>query len=187
MCKDGKSYLISVDPGIRGSGIAIFNFNSKKLFSAAYVKNTVLKGHNAEACRAMAQALRAWCYDLGFTRDDFVIKLAVEWPLMLPAGQQKGDQNDLPPLAAVSACFAMSFPSVPCTTYLPREWKHTVEPDVMTRRIHKRLSEDELGHVQWMSKSRDPSCGMMHNAFDAVGIGLKVLGRLEPRKTYAGV
>ena len=180
-------YLITEDPGIRGAGIAVFHQADKKLIAASYAKSLLKSGHMAEECRAVAMTMIAWLNSLGIRSEKMVSQLGVEWPLLLPAGQQKGDQNDLPPLAGVSAAFAIMFPTTPCRSFIPREWKGTVEPDVMTRRIHARLTPEELGVVTWTGKEHDPLVGLNHNTFDAIGIGLHMLGRLQRQRVYAGV
>jgi hypothetical protein len=56
----------------------------------------------------------------------------------------------------------------------PRDWKGTVDPDVMIERIKNRLAPDEginLQNVQLKSSLR-------HNVIDAIGLGLWRLNRL---------
>lgn len=187
--------LLTEDPGIRLMGVACFDLDTKELLVATHIRNPFKEGNKATECRALGLAVQKWfCYgDIESLRYiDNISRLArleqlgVEWPKMLPPGQQKGDQNDLPHLAAVSTAFAMAFPAVPVKSFIPREWKGTIDPDVMTDRIHKRLTPTELTRVEWVSKSRDPLKGdIMHNVFDAIGIGLHMLGRLDRQRVYA--
>lgn len=176
-------YLLTEDPGIRGAGVALFDMSDKTLCRAAYVRSPCRTGNMATECRAVALAIKHWV-GRGFEESDFAL-LGAEWPRMLPPGKQKGDQNDLPGLSGVSSAFAAMYPNTPVRSYYPRDWKGTVEPDVMIRRVHGRLTETELLSVEWEGKSRDPTGGMMHNVFDGIGIGLHILGRLERVRSYS--
>lgn len=175
--------LLTIDPGIRGAGAAIYRLDSGELVSAAYCKSPLKTGNQAAECRAVAMAVCQWVDEAGYS-DEHITQIAVEWPRMLPPGQQRGDQNDLPALAAVSTAVTIAFPAVEVKSLYPRDWKGTVAPDVMTMRISNRLSEHEATRVQWHGKARDPRCGVMHNVFDAIGIGLWVLGRLDRARAY---
>ena len=182
------TYLLAEDPGIRGTGVALFE--GIELLRAAYVPNPCTKGNKALECQTMASAVKGWVelYVLASS----VYDIGAEWPLIVHDSHQKGskrriDKNDLLALAGVSAAFAMAFPHATCRSFIPRDWKGTVDPDVMTRRIAARLSPKELDHVEWRSRLKDPCAGSMHNVFDAIGIGLFMLGRLKSRKRYAGI
>jgi hypothetical protein len=185
-----RRLLLTEDPGIRQMGVACFDLDAAELLVATHIKNPCKKGNKAAECRALGAAARYWYFQdvepkLYERQAVKLVQLGVEWPQMLAPGQQKGDQNDLPALAAVSTAFAAAFPEVPVESVLPREWKGTIDPDAMTMRIHGRLSEVELSRIEWVSSSRDPLKGnIMHNVFDAIGIGLHMLGRLDRRRVY---
>jgi len=190
--------LISLDPGIRGCGIAVF-FN-KQLFEACYVPNPAKTGGDIEAVSLMAAELVDHvAYKWGNSPGP--IRLVVERPQVYQGGKQKGDPNDLLPLYAIGAALASALeqrgPIEDLREYLPREWKGTINPDEMTRRIRERLSKGEFEKVSLPNNTcdkcrlhlTDDDCGkttcLAHNIFDAVGIGLKYLGRLEPVKVIA--
>lgn len=156
-------YLVSVDPGVHAVGIAFFI--DRRLCSAAYVGGE-WRGHRLPqvAFDAVAGALpRA-----------YEITLVVEVPQVYGhGGAGKGeDPNDLIDLALVVGAFVGYLRPVALTIYRPREWKGQVPKDVMTRRIKEKLAPEEVAKV------RLPARGKQHNVWDAVGIGLKKLGRL---------
>jgi hypothetical protein len=69
----------------------------------------------------------------------------------------------------------------PVTQFFPRDWKGTVDPDaVCIPRIKERLSATEHQKVQ-LPGAED----LAHNVWDGVGVGLKCLGRFEPRRVFA--
>lgn len=57
----------------------------------------------------------------------------------------------------------------------PVEWKGSVDADVMTARILKRLTLEELKLVPVRPRAADYE----HNAVDAIGLGLWKLGRMH--------
>lgn len=174
------SILLAVDPGIRGCGAALFS--DKLLLKAAYVKNPVKKGTGPFAAREMATAVILWTKTWATLPDEYVC----EWPQIYRAEHQKGDQNDLLGLAAVDTALAALLGHLPESkvTHFPvRTWKHQ-----QTKQITKlwlfgnefteaRLSKEE------QSKIADNGA-MVHNTYDAIGIGLYHLGRYEPKRVF---
>lgn len=158
--------LLAIDPGIRGCGVAYFL--GQDLIEASYVKNPILKGDDPEAIRKMAYRINT----------HLVSHLALEIPRVYQGSKQKGDPNDLLPLAAICCSVAALCPNASVKGYYPRDWKGTVDPDVMIQRIQGRLSGREATNVISVGKTKD------HNIWDAIGIGLHHLGRLAPRKVY---
>lgn len=166
--------LLAVDPGVRGCGAAIFW--DGVLERATYVANPFLKGNGAAQAALLAAGVLNWA--------GVVNELVVEVPRIYPAARQKGDQNDL--IAVAGVAFAVAGRCEPyvtakmMTTYYPRDWKGTVDADeVMIPRIKGRLSPAEIHRILPVKSS------LMHNVYDAIGIGLKKLGRLEPRRIIA--
>lgn len=189
-----RPLLIGVDPGIRGLGLSVFDDDAGELQFARYVKSPCSSGNRAHEAVQVARAALAALTVRGILPSQ-VRRVAVEWPQSYVAGSQKGDQNDLIPLSAVSACMAISFPDAAVTTYLPREWKDTVKDFVCCSRVIARLTSteaprfedlDELRRVIALCRSqgvdlKSKSC-KAHNTADATGIGLKLLGRFEPER-----
>ncbi len=169
---------IGLDPGARGCGLSYFG-DDKTLIAARYVRNPVSAGKGVASCVAMAIALHN---DALETEPAACIQVVVEWPQIYTAAHSKGNPNDLPHLAAIGAAFCALLEvdlDVQMTQYLPHEWKGSIDGDECTRRIQERLSPDELKRVELVGKTLD------HNIFDAVGIGLKHLGRFERHRVIA--
>lgn len=72
------------------------------------------------------------------------------------------------------ACGALYCPDhTEVVEYLPKEWKGQVSKEVMAPRIMGKLSEKEIKNIDFPGfKTMD------HDIVDAIGIGLKYLGRL---------
>jgi hypothetical protein len=104
--------------------------------------------------------------------------LAIETPVIYP-GKGKIDPNDivnLSLLAGVLAGAVYARFNCPVRFLKPREWKGTLNADIMTARIRDRLIPEELVNVQHKSKTLD------HNIYDAIGIGLFLAKRLVAKK-----
>lgn len=157
--------ILSVDPGIRGCGCAMFD-DDKKLFKAAYVKNLIVEGSGPRECTTMARAVHEWA-------GTGMFKLVVEWPQTYHGRSSRGDANDLFPLAGIGAALAMTRMPWELKHYRPQEWKGNVNADVMIRRIQSKLWPEEMKSVV-LPKAKS----LHHNVWDAVGIGLKYVGRL---------
>lgn len=170
--------LLALDPGSRGCGVALLDLSGRgTLHRAAYVPCPSKKGLDASNAYQMALAVSAWVHQrVGLHRS--VTDMAVEVPKVYQASQQKGDQNDLIPLGLVVGCVIGLIRPVKVTQYFPRDWKGTIDADSCTARIIKRLSREEL------LRCEECPASLAHNLFDAVGIGLKYVGRFEPNKVY---
>lgn len=122
--------------------------------------------------------MRAWQASLPA---GYCVSLVLEWPQVRTAGKGRGDPNDLLLLAGVDAAITtdlwdgMDF--VRCVA--PREWKGTIPADVLITRVQDRLSEKERSRVTLPAKS------LRHNVWDAVGIALWAVGRLDALRVIA--
>jgi hypothetical protein len=102
--------------------------------------------------------------------------LLVEWPQIYAASRSPGDPNDLLGLAAVCGAVAAVMNWSNLRAIAPREWKGTAPKDVANQRTLARLSDEEKLRLP-------PNAGAaLHNAIDAVGLGLWHLGRAERRR-----
>lgn len=157
--------MVSVDPGLRGCGVA--EWRDGKLNRAIYVRNTEKVARGPKAWNAMARAV--WFELRGAENapdpaDEIVIEVMKVYRF------QKGDPADLIELSGVGG--AIIAPSISAHGYLAREWKGQVPKDVMGSRIEAVLSETEKAAIEKCPKS------LRHNVLDGVGIGLHHLGRL---------
>ena len=169
--------VISIDPGIRGCGVALFNSGTKLLLRAAYVKNADPKGAGLEEQMEMARCVLFWAFQ-GEKTGGTVHTLVAEWMQIYP-GRGVDPNTSLLPLIGVVAHLSGAYPWRDRVSYQPKAWKGTVDGDVMTDRIQERLTPDELLNIEPCPAS------LQHNVFDGIGIGLKHLGRLERRRVYA--
>jgi hypothetical protein len=152
------THLVSLDPGLRGCGVAWWHANGS-LAHVAYLHNSVKKGDGPAAWMG---------YDwiTGFWYTTKVEHFISEVPQVYRAGASKGDPDDLIQLAGVVGVFSALFSATTYTGVKPREWKGQVPKDVHHARLVKTLTPEELAMVE---ASAPPS--LRHNVLDAVGIG----------------
>ncbi len=155
--------MVAIDPGMRGCGVALFR-------DGLLEQGTYVAGHDN------AQRSAAWLAMVGAVRDFIgarrVSHLVVELPQVYIQAKSKGDPNDLIQLAAIVGGLCVVFEGAPQKIYLPAEWKGQVPKEIVHARAMQRLSDDEQGRISCRKKA------LMHNAKDAVAIGLKFLGRM---------
>lgn len=151
--------IVAVDPGLRGCGVAIFE--RTELAAAAYVRNPV-EGSGPAAWLGVAVAVREWLSG----RTPLSAALVLEKPQVYRAGQSKGDPGDLIELAGVDGAIAGIRSWSSATAYLPRVWKGQVPKEIHHARINGLLVPDERARIEPCPKS------LMHNVFDAIGIGM---------------
>jgi hypothetical protein len=156
--------VLSVDPGIRGCGCAIFR--DGLLFKAEYVKNLEKKGAGPFECAEMGMRVVEWSI-----RAHTVV---LEWPTVYAGRASRGDARDLFPLAGIDTAIAVNYVGCEIVHYVPFEWKSNMNPDVLIRRIQGRLSSEETKRVKLPSAK-----SLAHNVWDGIGIGLHYLKRLN--------
>jgi Holliday junction resolvasome RuvABC endonuclease subunit len=165
--------VLCIDPGLHACGCALFDTRvSNNLVWAGLIKNRV-DAHPDNPTRlstlwnAMVDAVFTEMHVRGYSPD----QMAIELPQVYMRTRSKGDPNDLIHLAGLVGALTHWFRGT-TFTYLPHDWKGTVPKEIMEARILKRLSDDEKSKIQKAPK------GLMHNVYDAVGIGLVHLKRL---------
>ncbi len=162
--------LLSIDPGIRGCGAALFV--DSELAKAGYVKNSVLKGDDPAAILGMALELMTWATGSPFGG---VGELVIEWPQIYQSRRIGPNPNDLLPLAGIGCALAAYLELHGATTrYLPRTWRGNKPKEEVGEKILGRLSEDEKATVKNAGARH-------HNVIDAIGLGLYHIGRFSPR------
>lgn len=158
------SLVASIDPGKHSAGVAVFY--NEQLQLAKYVER---KGeHLAKHVRTAIGHGRAVA-----GKQFGPLELVIEIPQIYQRAYQKGDQNDLIWVAFEAGRMLQAIEPTRYVTVLPREWKGQTPKDVMCRRIESKLGPLELERVK-LPKAKS----LHHNVWDAVGIGLKYLGRL---------
>ncbi|WP_338865531.1 hypothetical protein [Myxococcus stipitatus] len=174
--------LVSIDPGLRHCGVAVFDVpvaEPASLLAAGLPKNPEPQGGELalSSWASMALAVHEWLHPrLG----DEPHHLIIEMPRVYAAAHQKGDQNDLVHLSGVVGTLGGYLPNVAMRrSVYPRDWKGTLDADAFIERIKQRLDAAEHLRVELPSAS-----ALHHNVWDAIGIGLHALGRLTPRKVF---
>ncbi len=175
-------YMLSVDPGIRGCGIACFA--DGVLYGAAYVESPLQRSDlDVAACVAMARAVVAYC---AWSTPGGFDEVVCEWPQIYTPGKMKGDPNDLPPLVGVDCAICASYPNAKHVSYRPAEWKGGLPKfgksgeNPMEQRVMLRLDEKERAAIWWPSAK-----SLAHNVTDSLGLGLFHLGRFERYRVIA--
>lgn len=163
-----QSGLMACDPGLRGSGIALFSEDGI-LRHAWYAKNPIRKGNGPESWFALANAVYTDVKQMAFRVDVFVLEVPQIYRV------SRGDPNDLIDLAGVGAAIGASLPIQQAVCYKPREWKGTAPKEIHQPRIVAKLSEAEKYFLAATPKS------LVHNVVDAVGIGLFYLKEIKVR------
>lgn len=165
--------LVSIDPGIRATGVGVFE--DKTLIASRYVYNSSSKGLGPQESYTMARQIKTWLQGAGY---EFINVLAMEWPQVYPVS--KGDPNDLLPLCGVDAALValLDAPGLSVIHYLPMGWKGQLPKEVMCERIVQRLSPEERTLIHDVGH-------LTHNVIDSIGVGLHYLGRLNPKKVFA--
>jgi hypothetical protein len=154
--------LISVDPGVRHAGIAIF---AAGVLTTAFLVKEPSAINWASVCEVAYSAV----YDAGVTNTKD-IEGVVEIP-------QAYRGSPVPPgtlidLAAAAGAIRGAIGGVWTMVY-PRVWKKQVPKAIMNTRILERLSPDERSRISLpKNKARQT------DVIDAIGIGLYKLNRL---------
>ena len=163
------SVLVSVDPGLKGCGAALFR--DGRLQFAAYVA-----GKPAPTVLGQAQATSTAVANWVAAQD--VSVLAVEFPQVYR--QRLGaDPNDLLGLAAVLGGIRL-YGNPALLQFSPHDWKGSIDGDVMIERIKSLLTAEECDAVNLPQRR-----ALQHNVFDGIGIGMHALSRLSRKRVVA--
>lgn len=192
--------ILAIDPSTTTVGAALFVPFDRRLFAATSLPLEVLVDEDplVRWLRA-AEYARVWAADMLLQTGGRVSSFVFERPQFYSAVKSKGDPNKLVGVLGVGAALAGMFYSCGVRefrSYLPAEWIGQLSKVCPTckgkakkkckdcrgsawetprgRRIQSRLSIDERA-----------ACPDQNDAIDAVGIGLKHVGRLEPVRVYS--
>lgn len=168
--------LLAIDPGFsakNATGMALFHPTLRMLVAAGVARRRAdlddLAAQHAVAVEAVSWAKSHLPHDGALTH------LVSEWPQVYPDERRKDPNTSLLPLCGiVGHVSGMLNPYLSRKVYTPREWKGTVDPDAFIERIYIRLDSRERAIVDSVMPA-----SLRHNAVEAVGIGLRFLGRLE--------
>jgi hypothetical protein len=167
--------IASIDPGISGSGLAIFD--QDKLVFARYIPNTQNK----------TIPLHLRVRTMGMLLVDQIQRyphntIVTECPQIYPNKTAKGSDptHDLIPLAQIGAIVAGKLSNCCWEQVYPKEWKGQVDKLPMNKRVLARLDEEEREKIDWAT-----TASLDHNILDAIGIGLHYLNRLGKVRAIA--
>ncbi len=170
--------LLSVDPGVRKCGVALFRDGVLVAAGLPMGDQTSImndpKGRGRVVI-AMAKAVAAWA---AREAGGQIRELAIEFPQVYGDREsQKGGaagQNDLVHLGLVVGSIVAAHAFAEVTMYLPREWIGQVPKNIHGARILKRLTEAEIAVIPLRPRARD----IDHNVVDGIGLGLFYLRRM---------
>jgi hypothetical protein len=170
--------LLSIDPGLRACGAALWL--PEGLYRASLVSGAPKHLTGPDAWRYTVLEVLKW---VGAARSQ-IDYLAFEQPGAYGADVPSRTLN-LQELVGVVGFLCAQFPFAAYKRYRPNEWEGTLkrpkshrDADPVIERIQRRLSFDERARVDL------PAPSLAHNVWDAVGVGLKALGRFEPITMY---
>jgi len=150
---------VAIDPGLRGSGVAIFI--NGQLQSAYYVEVDEMRERGPNVWRQSGAAVVASLT----AANTNVTTLVLECPQVYPEHRSRSD--DLIQLAGVVGSIATAVPARRVVGLYPREWTKRVPKEERHARLKKQLQPGEALRIQeasWKS--------LTHNVLDAVGLGL---------------
>lgn len=192
--------LLAIDPGIRGSGAALFGSGARgdviarprvpsgELFAACYVKSPAKSGNGPAECLAMAGAIVTWAVEvIGHPSAALVIdRVVFEWPRIYQDDHKvkRTDNNDLLPLPGIGCAVCAFLPHAEHVSLHPDEWKKQQGKGTTAGRILG--GERARGRLTAAEQARITRKGAKdHNTLDAIGIGLKHVGRFERHRVIA--
>ena len=174
-----KVFIVSLDPGIRHCGLALFV--NRKLVKAGLARNPEASLRGPPAWMTMANSveemLTPWLTELGFVGGDEVF-LAAEIPQVY-RGPTKADPDDLMQLTGVVG--AVTGLVSHAIGYFPFAWKKNIPKGIHQTRLRRRLDAKETAVLE----GADCPPSLLHNVIDAVGIGLHHLLRLRVKNKDA--
>ena len=149
------TYVLAIDPGLRATGYAYF---CDGVLVRAGLKRTKLTE------RADAAAYIGREFAVEFLKP--IDALVVEVPQVYQPRLMKGDPNDLVSVALVAGC-VLQLPARVRRAVSPHQWKGNTPKEVSHTRLLLKLQPVERDVLQ----SADVPPSLLHNVFDAVGIG----------------
>ena len=164
----GRELLIAIDPGVHGCGVA-FLINGK--LKVAYYIPT------AEECPLHSFDIHA--------ADATEVVFILEKPQIYKTRLLKGDPNDLIDVAVaggemlgklrtIARCH-VPVHRIAVEKIKPALWKKQLPKEVVQERVKPKLTPQELAVVV-----KPKPASLMHNVWDAVGIGLWGVKRFVP-------
>jgi hypothetical protein len=159
-----RNYLYTIDPGLSGTGYAEWHPSGE--LRRAGVFQEKLEDANRWWVRGGLMAGRLIRLLLPMRHSNAVIEFPMYMESVAGLAASKGSTLKL---AFLIGCYAEAFRRRGCVVQLvtPLDWKGQLPKDVVIRRIHRVISEEDCN-----------AYGIRSHAYDAVGLGLWVRGKL---------
>lgn len=152
--------LVSLDPGKRASGYAIWVDRELAACGLAKQAGDLLYHWASYPDRA--------CFGRSWPG-----AAIMEMPKIYDRRRWKGNPNDLIPISAAGALMLGALRPNVFAVVIPEDWKGQVPKEVQNNRDRKALSAAELAVLD----SAPVAASKLHNVIDAIGIGLWALKR----------
>lgn len=159
--------VIAIDPSVSSTGVTIFR--DGVLARAFFVG--LNPGNPLGMARLVERRIEDACAMLGLQLAH--AQVATEQGQIYEHGKKAPDEDVLTLHAAAYAIVGRL--NLPYTAYTASQWKKQLKKDMVTERVQKRLSLDELRAVDL-----PPAVSLQHNVWEAIGIGLVHLRRWMP-------
>lgn len=158
--------ILSVDPGLRGIGAALFSREGRLLY-ANYIKNPRTAGDGPSVWFALAdhvyEVLKSEAKKQASSIDTYVVETMVIY-----RKNTKGNPNDLIQVTGAAAAVGAALPLKEAYDYPAKTWKGQVPKLIHNERVLASLTEEERKILESAGVPRY----MLHNVIDAIGIGL---------------
>lgn len=181
---------LAIDPGLRELGAA--EFEGDALHRIGVLVNPNRRGRDVPAWAAMGDLVKSRFP----STDELVIEMMV-----VRAGRRDVDPDDLMQLVGIAGVLVGLYAPIPARVVRPEDWKGRVKKRIHHQRIVGALNPNERRLIErFMEERADTVSGFrtlqgyldaarrcrgndypndpIHNAIDAVGIGLHARGRL---------
>jgi len=178
-----QGWLLALDPGVNAGVAAFLN---GKLVRADVISAPKERDKHRPDLGATDEHARSivewWCRLFVMTPGAPALRFASEWPKLYQGDRGRNkDLNDYLGLTALDGAVASKVPAVESCVVYPAEWKGQLKAEtneqmqVIIDRLRVRL--DRPGELAAADELGPEAKGKNHNGWDAVGIGLHVLGR----------
>lgn len=157
--------ILTVDCGLRWCGTALSDRGV--LVDARLLENPEREDRGALTWLNMAKAVRATYRSV----DMLCLEI-----MHHRQANSRGDGADLLEVNGVAGALVGLFADAKLSFYYPHEWTQLKKEVMWKSRVEPRLTAKEKAAIKLPAKSK------AHNVKDAIGILLKRLGRLEPKR-----
>lgn len=156
--------ILCVDSGKRAAGCSLWTLSNSLLLGAQWVRAPDTRAEGPAAWRLLAELIGQWTHGVP------VSHVVFETPSAYASDTPKRTL-DLQDLVGMCGYLCALFPAARHTRLRPKEWKGTIDAEIVCARAWEALSEAEKARVVL------PAPSYRHNVYDSIGIGLYITGR----------